>query len=238
LENQGSSIDPIAGADLFLIVEDDENYSLWIKNNLIQARPNCVIQIASSREACTKALQMFLPHWALVDLHLPDGSGIEVVKDILDKSPNCKALVITAIEDPEKAILAIQAGAVGYLVKSHSNWVLAEALDEISRGGMPLTPLMAKRVLDTLLPSGRLRTAPELAALEKTPEDQTDNSQLSEREKEILRLASKGYRNKEIASRLSLSPNTVATHIKSIYRKMNIHSRSHLRAATGEDPFL
>jgi DNA-binding NarL/FixJ family response regulator len=160
-----------------------------------------------------------LPTWAFVDLHLPDASGIDVVKDILLLAPQCKVLVITAIEDPEKAILAIQAGAAGYLVKSHSNWVLAEALDEIERGGMPLTPLMAKRVLETLLPQ-----RPSIALV-----DAADS--LTDREREILTMATRGYRNKEIAVRLDLSPNTVATHIKAIYRKMNIHSRSHLRRA-------
>jgi DNA-binding NarL/FixJ family response regulator len=222
LENLSKPINDTDLTECYLVVEDEVHYSAWLEESLKLARPSSEVIIGSSRAACEHLLANYVPAWAFVDLHLPDASGIEVVKDILLVAPHCKVLVITAIEDPEKAILAIQAGAAGYLVKSHSNWVLAEALDEIDRGGMPLTPLMAKRVLETLLPQ-RANTVPA---------DTADS--LTDREREILTMATRGYRNKEIAVRLDLSPNTVATHIKAIYRKMNIHSRSHLRRAASE----
>jgi DNA-binding NarL/FixJ family response regulator len=221
----------LATLETFLVVEDDDHYAGWLKTNIESFRSNCGIVGAPSRAACLEALKTLKPTWAFVDLHLPDGSGIDIVADILRHSSSCKVLVITAIEDPELAISAIQAGALGYLVKSHANWALSAALDEIERGGMPLTPLMAKRVLDTLLPA-RKSAEIEVALESETP--QADHM-LTDREKEILTLATRGYRNKEIAVRLDLSPNTVATHIKTIYRKMNVHSRSHMRRIMSKD---
>jgi DNA-binding NarL/FixJ family response regulator len=220
----------VPAVESFLIVEDDEHYARWLQSNLEASRPESFIRSAPTRAACRDLLTQFTPQWAFVDLHLPDGSGIDIVGDILAASPGCKALVITAIEDPELAIAAIQAGAMGYLVKSHANWALAAALEEIERGGMPLTPLMAKRVLDTLLPAKKVLSAEPVSQTE-TP---TAEQSLTDREREILTLASRGYRNKEIAVRLDLSTNTVATHIKAIYRKMNVHSRSHMRKLMGQ----
>lgn len=151
---------------------------------------------------------------ALVDLGLPDGNGIELISELRAADPNLGILVISAWSTQDVIFAALRAGATGYIVKERDDLEIALALRSVLRGGAPIDPFIARRIIEEL-----------------KPVDVADNStvemeQLSPREYEILLLVAKGLGNREIADQLSLSRYTVESHIKHIYRKLAVSSRT------------
>lgn len=228
---------------LALLVEDDAAYAEWLARGLQRSFPS-LDTVAVARVADALAvLEQRSPTLALVDLHLPDGSGVAVIAMLGRAHPEAAILVITSVEDAGEALQAIEAGAHGYVLKSRSDWDLEQTVAEVLGGGSPITPSIARRVLqefkvrsDPARPVDPLQ--PEPSAVQPTADSgpagppapvAANGAQLSAREDEIFRLAARGYRNKEIAVRLGVSSNTVATHIKNVYRKLSVSSRTHLR---------
>ena len=155
---------------------------------------------------------------ALLDLGLPDGSGLELINLIREKKYRTTSVVTTIFDDSENLFNALRAGADGYLLKGYTQTELQRYLKDLMAGKPALSPSIAHKVLEFF------RESPD--------EDQADpEALLTSREIEILSLVAKGCQTKEVAHILDISRNTVAHHIKSIYSKLNVHNRAQATAA-------
>jgi len=155
---------------------------------------------------------------ALVDLGLPDGTGIDVVQALHRQQPRCMAVVVTIFDDDEHLFPALQAGAFGYLLKDQAREALVAQLQRIASGEPPLSPPIARRVLSYFT-----ATAAQRMALARQAGGEV---RLTERETEVLQRVAKGYTLPEIAVQLELSRHTISDYVKQIYRKLNVSSRA------------
>lgn len=199
-----------------LIVEDAEAMQATLRQLLLEvagtdARVASVATLAEAR-AYVDAQPVAL---VLVDIGLPDGNGVELIAWLRTRHPQVVAVVVSAYGDEDTVLAALRAGAVGYLLKERDTAELGMALHSIQRGGAPIDPFVARRILDLLTP-----TKPAAAAL-APPEDA-----LSERESEVLHLVARGYSNREIAELIGLSRFTIEGYTKTIYRKLAVGSRT------------
>ncbi|WP_255440718.1 response regulator [Caenimonas sedimenti] len=149
----------------------------------------------------------------LVDLGLPDRSGLEVIRHVRAHCPATDVMVVTVFTDERHVLQSLEAGATGYLLKDATAQEIRQAVLEIVAGGSPISPLMARHLLK------RFRPAP-------VPEAPLAKAVLSTREIEVLQVVAKGLSVKEAADILALSPMTVGTHVKNIYRKLAVNSRA------------
>ncbi len=170
----------------------------------------CVGCFKDCREAVQKIAEL-QPDVVLMDIDMPYMNGIEGVKKIRTQYPDLKILMQTVLEDDEKVFAAVCAGADGYILKQTPPIKLMEAIGEVMDGGAPMTPGIAKKVLQLL--SKKQVTSPA-----------NESTLLSKREIEILNLLAKGYRYKMIAEELFISNPTVASHVASIYAKLKVHN--------------
>jgi DNA-binding NarL/FixJ family response regulator len=201
-----------------LIVEDEPEFLLRFSEAVNQA-PSCELLGAVSTGAAALALlDEASPDLMLLDLGLPDMNGVEVIRHAARQRPQCEVLVVTMFEDDHHVLPCIQAGATGYLLKDASTERVVAAIEEVRSGGSPISPSIARRVLASF----RLGTAG--AGPVPGPAEVTA-SPLSERETEILRMVAKGLSFDTIGHVLNISPHTVVTHVKKIYRKLAVHSR-------------
>lgn len=152
---------------------------------------------------------------ALVDLGLPDGNGIELISELRAQDPALWILVISAWSTEEAILGALRAGATGYLLKERDDLEVSLSIRSVLRGGAPIDPFIARRIL-TLLPTAPLHK----------PAESSESEALSARESEILEWVSRGLSNREIAEQLTISRYTVECHIKRIYRKLAVSSRT------------
>lgn len=201
-----------------LIVEDDMQVRRRLEDMLLQFgyRLDALIFAASLAEAraCLADQPIAL---ALIDIGLPDGSGIDLISELNSIDLGLSILVISAWATQDIILSALRAGAVGYVLKERDDLEIAIALRSVLRGGAPIDPFIAKRIIEEL-PS---------ASVEPTDNYNADSQQaLTTRENQILLLVADGLGNKEIADRLSLSRYTVECHIKHIYRKLAVSSRT------------
>jgi len=157
--------------------------------------------------------QATAPAVVMMDIGLPGMDGIEATARLARERPSCQVVMLTVFEDEERIFRSLQAGASGYLLKSASGDEIIGAIAQIARGESPMSGSIARKVVASF-------HAPR-------PGPETD---LSPREREILDLLVAGLRYKEIAARLSISIDTVRTHIRHIYNKLHVHSRGELTA--------
>lgn len=192
-----------------LIVEDDVNTRDRLVR-LLAAAPGYGPIVAASTLAEGRAALAELPADAamLVDLGLPDGSGVELIREGRRRQPAVESLVISVLGDERSVLTAIEAGAGGYLLKDAEAHGVVAALEQLRAGGAPLSPAIAVHLMRRLQP---VRTAAPT---------------LSARELELLRLIAKGLTYEEVAQSLGLRYNTVASYAKELYRKLEVHSRS------------
>ena len=146
----------------------------------------------------------------LCDLGLPDGSGIDLIRQSASRNPEADIIVVTMFADNRKVIDCIKAGAKGYLLKDENLELCVEGIREIQRGGSPISPIIARQLLKRLQPS----------------EGGDTGFHLSERERHVLDLLARGFSYKEIASLLEISAATVGTYVKRLYRKLEVSSRA------------
>ncbi len=145
---------------------------------------------------------------ALVDLGLPDGNGADFIEEVAARCANALVVVTTVFDDDESLMAALAAGAQGYLLKDQDGPGIAHRLAMIDHGEVPISPAIARRLLQ------RFRA------------DEPSHASLSPRETEVLRLIGRGLKSAEVAGVLAISPQTVTTHVKTIYRKLEITSRA------------
>jgi len=149
------------------------------------------------------------PNVLLTDLQLPDGSGIEVIRHLRRVSPRTECMVISVFGDEAHVVAAIEAGATGYLLKDAEASEICQAILRLVAGESPISSAIARHLLR------RFQPLPEPATA----------STLTPREREVLQLIAKGLSYQRIAEALAMSPNTVTSHIKQIYRKLAVNSR-------------
>jgi DNA-binding NarL/FixJ family response regulator len=152
------------------------------------------------------------PDVALVDVHLPKGTGIDAIGILKPLCPTTQFMIFTIFEDEETVFNALKAGASGYLLKNTPPDKILNAISDIYQGGSPMSGQIARKVLQSFVKQNN----PNVAQL----------SSLTQRENEILNFLAKGYRYKEIASKIFISTETVRTHIRNIYEKLQVESRT------------
>jgi DNA-binding NarL/FixJ family response regulator len=171
----------------------------------------------------------------IVDLGLPDVSGLDVLRSMRGWQPRCEGLVVTVFGDEETVIRAIEAGASGYVLKREASFNLLRRVEELLDGGSPITPSIARFVLSRMqsqsAANAEIRGGVGFAqttvidAGAHTRNDDPDDERLSERETEVLQMIAKGLSVQEVGNMLSLSSNTVKTYIRRIYKKLAVNSR-------------
>ncbi len=159
---------------------------------------------------------------AIIDIGLPDGSGIELIGWLHVHHPHLTTVVVSAFGADDLVLAALRAGATGYLLKEREDVELSLALQSIQRGGAPIDPNIARHILDLL----KLSAEPATAAGPPVEADEPPEHALSDRESEILRLVAHGHSNREIAELTTLSRFTIEGYTKSIYRKLAVRSRT------------
>lgn len=147
----------------------------------------------------------------LMDIHLPGIDGIGCITNLKPKCPAIQFLMCTSFEDTDSVFRALKAGATGYLTKTTQPSKILDAIVEVYKGGSPMSSHIARKVV---------------ATFQSGTQESTELQKLTEREKEILYLLSDGLRYKEIADKLFLSTETVRTHIRNIYEKLQVNSRT------------
>ena len=173
----------------------------------------------------------------LTDLGLPDGSGLEVIRHCVSLHPRCEPLVISMFGDEDNVLASIEAGALGYIHKDATPDDIAQTILDMRAGASPISPMIARRVLskyraDQVNAANAASIGAEVAATEPTgplPDaaGSTPTRQLlSTREQEVLSHIARGFSYAEIARLQSLSVHTVQSHIKNLYAKLSVHSRS------------
>jgi DNA-binding NarL/FixJ family response regulator len=193
------------------IVEDNNDFRASLARYLDEAQGyRCVCACSTSEEALQK-IPPLSPNVVLMDIHLPNMSGVDCTRKLKELCPLIQILILTVYEDNERIFGALKAGAGGYLLKRADPADILSAIQEVKKGGAPMSNQIARRVVQSFRDD---RTA---AAKVET---------LSQREEEILQHLSKGYSTKEIAERLSVSVNTVRTHLQHIYEKLHVRSRT------------
>jgi len=163
------------------------------------------------------ALAQGAPDVLLVDLGLPDMSGLKIVRYVAERYPACDILVVTIFGDELTVLAALEAGARGYLLKGALQHDIAVDIEHLKSGGSPLSPVIARQVLK------RMQVRPEKAPPAAAPDADTT---LTAREVEILNAISRGFSYQETAGLLAISGQTVHTHLKRIYRKLAVHSKT------------
>lgn len=202
------------------IIEDNAQYRTTLS---IILQLNEEIKLIYKLESCENMIPLFevnTPDVVIMDIDMPGKSGIEGAWEIKKYFPDTKVMMLTVFEDDEKIFGAIKAGANGYMLKKDSPQKILDAIESVYHGESPMNGMIAAKVLDYFQQHQK-----------KNIELQQSN--LTEREKEILQLLIKGNSYKEIAGVLFISVETLNSHIKNIYRKLNVHSRSELAAKYG-----
>lgn len=199
-----------------LILEDDVIMQQRLKQLLFKL--GYIQDTLIFAQSVKQALQVLAQHhiaFALVDLGLPDGSGLDFIQALRQKDQITPVLVISAWSIQETILHAIQIGATGYILKERDDFEIILSIRSALRGGAPIDPFIAQQILEKInfkSINKNLTTAP--------------NDLLSKRELEILNLVSQGMSNREIAEALFLSKYTIECHIKHIYRKLSVSNRS------------
>jgi len=193
------------------IVEDDAVIRRSLSRIVDEAQGlRCLAACASGEEAL-KRLPFLEPDVVLMDINLPQMSGIECVRRLRELLPKTQVLMLTVYEDSDSIFRALRAGACGYLLKRSEPDQLLDAIRDVLHGGSPMSSQIARKVVQ---------------AFHASDEAKDLSLKLTQREAEILDYLAKGYANKEIADKLNVTVPTVRSHLRSIYDKLHVHSRT------------
>jgi DNA-binding NarL/FixJ family response regulator len=200
-----------------IVLEDHPGARKWLLEALEEAIPG--IQATAWPDLGSARARLSLltasgnpPDIALVDLSLPDGNGIDFLRDLREQHSHCISIVVTIHDDHRHVLPALRAGAEGYLLKQQERHELVDRLKRILDGEPPLSPSIARKVLETFY---------------QAPVSETDSSALlTSREREVLQLLAKGLTLIDVARMLEITRHTVAGYVKNIYRKLEVSSRA------------
>jgi DNA-binding NarL/FixJ family response regulator len=193
------------------LVEDDERWRSNLEQLIRETQDlECVGSYASG-EAAVADLPRHRPQVVLMDINLPKMSGVECTRQLRALLPAVQIVMLTVYDDSDRIFQALQMGANGYLLKRASANEILQAIQDVHRGGAPMSAYIARKVVQSFL-------QPQPAA----KPDET----LSKREAEVLGYIARGYSDKEVAEALGLTPATVRSYLKTIYGKLHVHSRT------------
>lgn len=194
-----------------LIVEDDPEIRDWLERVLQGAEGINCTHIFPDAESCIKKYGDYDPDVVIMDIHLPGINGIECIKKLKPLKSGVQFIMFTVFEDDDFVFDSLCAGANGYILKNTSPEKLAEAIRDLHQGGAPMSSSIARKVIKSL----------------QQPESNLSSyNKLTPREKELLDFLAKGYRYKEIADMMFISIDTVRSHIRNIYEKLQVQSRT------------
>jgi DNA-binding NarL/FixJ family response regulator len=202
-----------------IIVEDEPEFRRRFAQ-IIENEPSMRLAgVAANRREAQAIIDKENFDVLLIDLGLPDGNGIELIRQVSQKRPDADIMVVTVFGDEQHVVSSIEAGATGYILKDSTPADVISCIRLLRAGGSPVSPVVARSVLRAI--RNRMGSSASPAARTAAPE----NNPLSARETEILQLLAKGMSFNEIGEILGISPHTVTAHIKKIYRKLAVHSR-------------
>jgi DNA-binding NarL/FixJ family response regulator len=200
------------------IIEDDEKIRHYLAEQIQLHIDVKELRVFADAETALKALTAEPVEIALFDVNLPGMNGIDCIQRLKMLHPRMQMMVLTVYDNADTIFNALKAGATGYLLKTTPAEKILEAIAEVQQGGSPISSQVARKVIDAF------------AVKEKTNEY---FQELSRREQEMLEQLSKGYRYKEIADKLFVSIETVRTHVRNIYEKLQVNSRVEALKKTG-----
>lgn len=211
--------DAAAGPIRVAIIEDDAGTRRSLRD-IVESDSGCrcVGEFGSVAEAVA-GLPGVAPRVVLVDVNLPDGTGVDCVRQLAPKMPATEFVMLTLYQDGDILFDALAAGAHGYLIKPVRVDELLAAIHDVVEGGAPMSSMVARRIVRSFERHAPLKVAP-------LPKGQ-EIVELAPREREVLDLLAAGAMYKEVAKQLGVSRNTVITYIRRIYKKLHVHSRHH-----------
>jgi DNA-binding NarL/FixJ family response regulator len=201
------------GRPRIFLVEDHAVFRAGVRAELGDAVD--VVGEADEADAAIELIGERLPHVVLLDVHLPGGGGLAVLRGVVPHHPEVQFLALSVSDAPEDVIDVIRAGARGYITKTISGPELLQAVYRVAAGDAVFSPRLAGFVLDAFAAGGSPAADPEL-------------DQLSPREREVLRLIARGYTYKEVGRDLGISAKTVESHVSSVLRKLQLSTRHEL----------
>ena len=201
-----------------MVVDDHPMWRDGIVRDLAQS-PYAVVAEAGDGAQALRLAAATRPELVVLDLHLPDLSGVEVISGLIAAIPGIRILILSASGEHQDVLDAVKAGATGYLLKSASAAEFREALDRTALGDPVFTPGLAGLVL------GEYR---RLATQSPSAKPSPDAPELTQRETEVLRLVASGLSYRQIAQRLTLSHRTVQNHVQNTLNKLQLHNRVEL----------
>jgi DNA-binding NarL/FixJ family response regulator len=193
------------------IVEDHKTTREALERIINLSTDCCCVCACATAEEGLRTIPAHQPDVLLMDIQLPKMSGVECVSKIKELLPAAQIIMVTVYEDPDTIFRALRAGASGYVLKRATPEIILNAIREVQRGGAPMSVEIARKVIAYF--------HAQAAAVKET-------EKLSNREREVLDLVAQGMSNKEIADRLGVSLDAVLWHLKHIYQKLHVHSRS------------
>ncbi|MEA3209995.1 MAG: hypothetical protein QOE70_3052 [Chthoniobacter sp.] len=195
-----------------IVIVEDNNVVRSCLEELVNSMPNCkCVASYSTGEEAVKMIPKLAPDLVMMDIHMPNLSGIECAARLKESMPSLPILMLTVYEDEDKIFQAFKAGASGYILKRSSPREVVRAVEEMLAGGVPMTSTIARKVVESFRGTG---------------DGGGEIPSLSRRETEVLDSLSKGSSNKEIADQLSITIETVRWHLKQIYQKLHVHGRT------------
>lgn len=194
------------------IVEDNPALGSGLRKIVESAEDFRCVGVWTSAEDALRKIDAFRPQVILMDINLPGMSGIEATARIKHHFPEMQVIMVTVYRDHDQIFAALKAGASGYLLKRSTPEEVRQAIRDVRSGGAPMSAEIARRVVE--------------AFHQPMKSPAQDEVKLSKRETEILELLTKGLANKEIADRLDISVETVRVHLRRVYEKLHVHSRT------------
>jgi len=198
------------------VVEDDAQSRESFVAMISAQTDLALVLVATNRQEALEQLPLRAMDVLLVDLGLPDGSGLDVIRATRQQWPECSILVSTIFGDESHVLRSIEAGAMGYLLKDTGTEELAQEIRNIHAGGSPISPMVARKIL--------ARAA--AASPVPVPASSAPAVALSAREQQVLQLVSKGFTTEEVAQALAISRTTVLTFVRRIYVKLEVSTRA------------
>ena len=202
-----------------MLVEDDSAFLARFCRIVAGAAGFSVIAAVGDMASARAAIARQAPDVLLTDLGLPDGNGIELIRETARAHPATDIMVISVFGDEEHVLASIEAGATGYILKDSLPDELIGLIAELRAGGSPISPVIARKLLK------RFQRHESHAAAPTGPAEDAAAQALTPRESEVLALVAKGFSFAEIARLLAVSPHTITAHVKKIYQKLAVHSR-------------
>jgi DNA-binding NarL/FixJ family response regulator len=205
-----------------MVVEDDPGFLARFCRIVAQSEELSLLAAVGDLASARRAIERQVPDVLLTDLGLPDGSGIDLIRETAARHPATDIMVITVFGDEQHVIASIEAGATGYILKDSLPDEFVALIAQLRAGGSPISPAIARQLLRRMQPAAGQSPVvqPGSTASPAVPE-----AALSSRESEVLGLIAKGFNFAEIARLLAVSPHTITAHVKKIYQKLAVHSR-------------